>query len=324
MPLWADRLGFVYKLPALFVKRSIVLAERRLKFVPFMKPQTVQTPPEGAEWVHDIKHDGYRTQLVIENGSVIAYSSSGIDWSSKYQNIVADAHAFPCTTAIIDGEIVANNPNGVSDFSLLPHAIKWAPESLIFMAFDLLHLDSKDMKAAPLLDRKDRLHDLISGHAASIRYSEHVHASGQKFFEACEKLGVEGMVSKQVNGAYRSGPSKLWVKTKCYMIDDYNVIGTKTTRTGEYVAILQSRATGEYAGVAFVNLKSTERKLFRELVEILQTTEPPSRHPKDGTANWLNPGIIASVRHLRGEESLRHASIIGVRIDPDVINPPSD
>lgn len=288
-----------------------------------MKPQTVQTPPEGPEWVHEIKHDGYRTQLAIENGSVIAYSSSGIDWSSKYQNIVADAHAFPCTSAIIDGEIVAYAENGISDFSLLPHVIKWAQETLIFMAFDLLHLDGQDLKATPLIDRKGRLHDLLGSHIGAIRYSEHVQVSGGKFFEACEKLGVEGMVSKQVNGTYRSGPSKLWVKTKCYVVDDYNVIGTKFTRTGEYVAMLQSRITGEYVGVAFVNLKSTERKLFKELVEILRTTKPPT-NAKDGTANWLNPGIIASVRHLRGEETLRHASIVGVRIDPEVINPPSE
>lgn len=299
------------------------MPEGRLKYVPIMKPQAVQKPPEGSDWVHEIKYDGYRTQLVIENGKVKAYSSSGLDWSSQYPNIVAEAHDLPCTSAIIDGEIVANDSKGISNLDLLAKAIKSMPESLIFMAFDLLHLDGKDLQPLPLLERKERLQRLLANHTGAIRFSEHIEASGQKFFEVCEKLGLEGMVSKRARAAYRSGPSKFWVKSKCYVVDDYNVMGTKFTRKGEYVAMLQSRVTGKYAGVAFVNLKKADREFFGELVSILQTSEPASKNPQDRSAKWLKPGIIASVRHLRGEASLRHASIMGVRIDPDVINPPS-
>lgn len=288
-----------------------------------MKPQSVTKPPEGSEWVHEIKYDGYRTQLLIENGNVWAYSSSGLDWSSKYPQIVAEGLTLPCKSAIIDGEIVANDENGISNFGLLPKMIRWMPHNLVFMAFDLLHLDGEDMKSLPLVSRKERLQKLLTGHIGAIRYSEHVQASGHEFFEACENLGVEGMVSKQVNAAYRSGPSRLWVKIKCYTVSEFNVIGTKTTRTGEYVAMLQSRDTSKYVGVAFVNLKQAERRFFSELVEILGTSEQPTGATKDRAAKWLRPGIVASVRHLRGEEDLRHASIVGVRIDPDVINPPS-
>lgn len=289
--------------------------ERRLKFIPFMKPKMAKRPPEDDEWIHEIKYDGYRTQLIIENGNARAYSSSGNDWTSKYRNISEQALTLPCKSAIIDGEIIINDANGISNFGALPRAIKWEQEKLIFMAFDLLHIDGDDIRSKPLTSRKAILHKLLSAPKREILYCEHLVTNGKDFFEACERLNLEGMVSKLSRSRYKSGLSKEWLKIKCFTVDEYNVIGTKITRTKELVAILQSRTTLDYAGVAFVNLKSNERKLFRDAVKLLQTSSPTIECPRDGTAKWLKQGLIATVKHLRGQESLRHASIMSIRVE---------
>lgn len=284
-----------------------------LAFVDFLKPVASTKPPEGDRWVHEIKHDGRRGQLVIQKGKVIAYSKSGLNWSKKYPQIVARAGQLPCRSAIIDGEIIVQNEHGVSDFHRLPETIRRRPQDLLFMAFDLLHLDGHDMRGDPLLIRKAALKDLLDGETGPIIYNEHIQIDGKSFFEACERLKLEGMVSKVVTSIYKSGPNKNWLKTKCYTVSDFEVLGTTLTRTGEYVALLKDPATGVYAGTAFINLKRDKREELRQRIQKLRTTQPQIKGTKFKTASWVKPGLVASVRHLRGEESLRHASLQDIR-----------
>jgi ATP-dependent DNA ligase len=96
-------------------------------------------PPEGANWIHEVKHDGYRTILVIERGRVRAYTRKGFDWSDRYPGIVSAATKLDCRSAILDGEVIVQDEHGVSDFESLRFAMYWQPDRLIFYAFDLLH-----------------------------------------------------------------------------------------------------------------------------------------------------------------------------------------
>src|SRR5262245_20535418 len=143
----------------------------------FIKPQLatpVDHPPPRAGWIHEVKHDGYRTLLIIERRKARAYTRNGFDWSESYLGITNAAAKLDCRSAIIDGEIIVQNERGVSDFESLKSAIRWRPQRLIFCAFDLLHLNGKDQRDQPLLERKARLKDLIPNehHSCSAKSSQ--------------------------------------------------------------------------------------------------------------------------------------------------------
>src|SRR5262249_27569527 len=112
----------------------------RLGFIPPQLPSLTGQPPVGADWIHEVKHDGYRTMLVVARGSARAYTRNGLDWSDHYPGIIAAARKLPCRTAILDGEVIEDG-HGVSDFEALQTALRCKAAHLIFYAFDLLHLD---------------------------------------------------------------------------------------------------------------------------------------------------------------------------------------
>lgn len=110
-------------------------------FVAPMMPTLVEAPPEGDDWIHEVKYDGYRTLVAIDGSSTQAFTRNGFDWSAKYRPIVDEARDLPCSSAIIDGETIVQNTEGVSDFAALRSAIRWHPERLVLYAFDLVMLD---------------------------------------------------------------------------------------------------------------------------------------------------------------------------------------
>ena len=114
------------------------------RVLPFIEPQLptlVDQPPEGADWVHELKHDGYRTLLAISRGTAVAYTRNGHDWTECYPGIVAAAAKLPCKSAMLDGEVIVQDARGASDFEALQSALRQRGTPLIFYAFDLLHLD---------------------------------------------------------------------------------------------------------------------------------------------------------------------------------------
>jgi ATP-dependent DNA ligase len=130
----------------------------------FIKPQlatSVDQPPPRAGWIHEVKHDGYRTLLIIERSKARAYTRNGFDWSTSYLGITKAAAKLHCRSAIIDGEVIVQNEHCVSDFDELKSAIRWHPQSLIFCAFDLLHLSGKDLRDRPLVQRRAKLRELV-------------------------------------------------------------------------------------------------------------------------------------------------------------------
>jgi len=123
----------------------------------FISPQlatAVDHPPPRAGWIHEVKHDGYRTLLIVERRKARAYTRNGFDWSESYLGITKAAAKLDCRSAIIDGEVIVQDERGVSDFDTLKSAIRWRPQTLIFCAFDLLHFNGKDIRSAPLLGRR--------------------------------------------------------------------------------------------------------------------------------------------------------------------------
>jgi ATP-dependent DNA ligase len=193
-------------------------------FIPPQIPSSAAEPPSGSDWLHEIKHDGFRTLVHIDGGKARAFTRNGYDWSGRYEPIVKACSKLACHSALIDGEIIVEDDNGASDFDALPWAIKHDPHRLVFFAFDLLHLNGMDLRPLPLIERRAKLAELIDL-CWAVRYSEHFEGDAAAFFAAAVKHGLEGIVSKRARSCYRSGPSKHWLKIKNTVLE----AGTRST-----------------------------------------------------------------------------------------------
>ena len=190
-----------------------------------------------------------RTQLVIDGEGIRAFSRRGIDWSDKYAPIVQAAASLPTKSAIIDGEMIAPDVSGASDFSAFRKSIKRWPAKLAFVAFDLLHLDGKNLRPLPVIERRELLWKLVAPAEGAIQFSQHVPGGGKAFYEAVDKMGLEGMVSKRPASAYRSGPTTAWLKTKCYELSEFEVAAVLRERGKPPVAYMVD-ADRNYVGGA--------------------------------------------------------------------------
>jgi bifunctional non-homologous end joining protein LigD len=274
-------------------------------------PSLVAVPPAGAGWIHEIKHDGYRTQLVIAGGRTRAFTRNGHDWTDKYAPVVAVAERLGCRSAVIDGELVVQDERGVSDFAALRRAIHRQSERLVFFAFDLLQLEGEDLRPQPLEERRARLRALLAGSGGSLAFSDEFIGEGGELFRAAEKAGLEGIVSKRAGSRYPRGRATSWLKTKTFTTGTYEIIGLEKTPRGAPVALLAaSGETGQrYVGNAFITLPAAPRELLWRHAEHNAAAASPIRGMRRRGTIWLKPGLQADVRHLRGEDMLRHATL---------------
>jgi ATP-dependent DNA ligase len=197
-----------------------------------------------------------------------------------------------CKAALIDGEVVVQDEQGISDFEALRSAIHKAPHRLVFFAFDLLHLDGRDLRRTPLIERRAALRKLIEPDPRSpIQFSDHVDCDGAKFFKAAAELGLEGIVSKRVGSRYRSGPSRSWLKTKNMVESDFILLGTKRDSDGVLWALLASDRDGrlEFAGPAILNPPQALRAAWKERMAALPIIQPPMRGLRQVSARWASP-----------------------------------
>jgi len=283
----------------------------RLRFIEPQLASPVDQPPEGKHWIHEIKHDGYRSQVLIEHGQVRVFSRNGHDWSNRYPGIVRAATHLPCKSAIIDGEAIIQDGHGRSDFESLQSAIRVRPYSIILYAFDVLHLDGEDLRQQTLSDRRAELRRLVGDDADSrIQFSEEFDGDGAALFKACAERALEGIVSKHALAPYRSGRSRTWLKTKCFTESTFVVIGTDRDRkTGALRALLAhpDSAGLNYAGAAFIALARDERAQFLAELERLATSWAAFKGSRD--VKWCHPTLVVVVKHLAGSKSLRHATV---------------
>ena len=202
---------------------------------------------------------------------------------------------------------------GVSDFEALNSAIRWQPHKLIFYAFDLLHLDGKDVRDRSLLERRSKLKKLINlDETSPLQFSEEFIGDSAAFFRACAEHGLEGVVSKLVTSRYRSGRSKAWLKCKCFTEGSFVIIGTDRDRKTGALRALLAKAESQgltYAGAAFIGLRGNEWHELRERLQQLAIARSPLTGLRLKDARWVEPRLTAKVRHLAGAKYLRHAVV---------------
>jgi len=255
--------------------------------------------------------------LLVERGTVHAYTRNGHDWSDRYRGIIAAARKLPCRSAILDGEVIVQDARGVSDFEALQAALRSQPARLIFYAFDLLHLDGKDLLDRPLVERRAKLQTLLDRDLESpLQFSEEFVGDAAAFFRACAAHELEGIVSKLATSRYRSGRSKTWLKTKCFTESKLTLLGIDRDRkTGAQRALLAKSERGQfvYAGPAFITLRAEAREEFESRLAKLKQDRPVLSWPRNHDARWMKPVITLKVKHLAfGSGLLRHATVRGL------------
>jgi bifunctional non-homologous end joining protein LigD len=195
-------------------------------FIEPCDPTLRDQAPDGPEWLHEIKIDGYRAQLHIRNGQVKVYSRRGYDWTEEFGQIARAAKALASHDLIIDGEATVLGNTGLPDFQALRRElVKEGSDRLTYLAFDLLYLDGYDLRRVLLIERKRALEDVLAKAPAKIMYSEPFESAdgGTVFRHAC-RMGLEGIVSKRRDSLYSSGRQESWLKLKCTKSDNFPII----------------------------------------------------------------------------------------------------
>jgi bifunctional non-homologous end joining protein LigD len=283
----------------------------------------VDSPPAGDDWLHEIKHDGFRLLCRIEDGQAHLSSRGGYDWTKRLWPIARAARALPLKNAVLDGELVALRPDGASNFIDLLTALRTGQVGqLVYYVFDLLHRDGHDLRRVACQDRKDALAEVLRRAQAPICYVDYIQGHGPEFFEACHERGLEGIVSKRCKSRYTGRRTNDWLKTKCLRLGEFVVGGfVPQGRTG--VGSLLVGQFDEQSRLLYVgSVSAGVRAVPRDLPAVLQALAQESRsfvrqrgQKIDRASRWVEPRLIASVKYLDWTEDgmLRQPVLQAVR-----------
>ena len=305
---------------------------RRAALPAFVPPQLatlVDRAPDGDEWVHEMKLDGYRILARLQRGQVRLLSRRDNDWSERFPEVGEAVAQLPAKQALLDGEVAVLLPDGTTSFQALQGFAQGSAGRLVYFVFDLLHLDGYDLTRSPLESRKAVLRDLLAGAPAPaagvLSYSEHVVGSGPEFFaEAC-RLRLEGALCKRREGPYRPGRGRDWLKVKCSRAEEV-VIGGYTPPKGSrsglgalLVGVNDASGRLRYAGKVGTGFTDAMLADLKRRLDRLKQPTPPfaDKPPRAAGVTWVRPELVAEVAFTEwtSDGRLRHPSFRGLRED---------
>ncbi len=286
----------------------------------------VEQAPSGADWLHEIKYDGYRMLSRVADGKCRVVSRNGKDWTTVFATIADALARLPVESAWIDGEIVIMDAQGRTSFQALQNALSdGASAKPVYVVFDLPYLNGYDLRDATLGERKSLLRKIV-GDGPLIRFSDHVEGNGETFFAGACKLGLEGIVSKRAASTYHGTRGRDWQKVKCGMRQEF-VIGGYTDPQGSragFGALLLGVYDGadlRYCGKVGTGFDDAMLKSLSALLKKNAADKPPYVDPPTGAegrrAHWVKPKLVAEVSFTEWtrDGTLRHPSFQGLRED---------
>jgi len=317
-------------------QRNKIPGATRARLPAFLRPQLatlVDFVPQGDEWLHEIKFDGYRILCRVNRGHITLLTREGKDWTERFAALSRAAKDLPVRQALLDGEIVALEADGKTNFQLLQNSLQ-RPDgaTLVYFAFDLLYLDGWDLTQIVLRERKKFLQKILATKRKSkalgmFRYSDYWLGRGDELYkESCSK-GLEGIVSKKADKPYRAGRGRDWLKVKCSRNQEF-VIGGFTEPSGSrtglgalLVGVHDGAGNLLYAGKVGTGFTRQSLKDLRSRLDSLRRKSSPFSNPPRGSeargVHWVEPKLVGAVAFSEwtSDNLLRHPSFQGLRED---------
>jgi bifunctional non-homologous end joining protein LigD len=295
-----------------------------------------QRAPQGEDWLHEVKYDGYRMLAWRHGRDLQLLSRNRLDWTEKLPAIAEAVLGLDCGNCVLDGELVVFDEHGRSRFDLLQKEFNLAKaQSVRYAVFDLLALDGNDLRSAPLLERKaalSRLLDATDPATSPLVISGFLRGNGALAYRRACEAGLEGVMSKSVNAPYRGGRGDSWRKLKCTDTDEFVIVGYTPGKgsRGALGALLLAEPRGEawrYVGRVGTGMDSAMlERLHGQLKAAKGKSElvdpPNARQLRGARPVWVQPDTVVDVefRGRTAADLLRQASFKGLRPDKSPVD----
>ena len=303
------------------------------RFVTPMTAVLVTALPEGDNWLYELKLDGYRALLIKDGERISIISRNEKDLTASYPTITAAAARLNAQATTLDGEVVALDPQGRPSFQALQHRSAHPSHAIAFYAFDILHLDGRELIREPLDTRRAALPKVVKG--SGVLLSEELKGSAKQVTDAVSRLGLEGVIAKRRDSRYDAGQrSGAWVKLKLDKQQEFVIGGFRPGPHG-VDALLVGFYEGKslkFAGKVRAGFTPhLRREVFAAIESDTRPTCPFVDLPNSRTSHWgggvtaeqmkeltwVQPRVVAQIRFVEwtADQHLRHAAFVGLRTD---------
>ena len=296
------------------------------KFRQYIKPMLAKLHDKAfsdADWIYEIKWDGYRAIAEINKKSVKLYSRNGLSFAQDYPEVYNELKKIK-KDVVIDGEIVALDAEGKPHFELIQQYAQDQSPAICYYVFDCLYINGRSIEKKPLLERKALLKKLLP-ESGIIRYCDHVEETGEAFFKAIQKQGLEGMIAKRADSIYAEGMrTSDWLKVKNVIMGEAVIAGYTEARGsrkhfGALVLGVYKKGKLVYIGHTGTGFSNDALKEIYKQMQPLKMDYSPfeTEIPVNAPVTWLKPKMVCNLKYteITRDGHRRHPVFMGLRID---------